>query len=175
MYIFESKNIAYREMTLDDTDNVLMWRNNDDVAKNFFYKESITRETHVAYYENFIKTGKSIQFVMKDKKTGIEFGCVYFSHVNRELKTGEIGIFIANSSFRGKGYGTEALRALGEFGFDELKFSRVDARVKRDNICSIKSLLKIGYKENMELLESSDFDGNIDDVVFMSLNVEVDK
>ena len=105
---FESEHILYREMTVDDTDNVLTWRNSEAVRSQFFYQDIITREDHLNYIDNKIKTGKSLQFILKDKETGEEFGCCYFSNI--EGKIAEIGIFFGVTNLKGKGYGKETIK-----------------------------------------------------------------
>jgi [ribosomal protein S5]-alanine N-acetyltransferase len=46
---------------------------------------------------------------------------------------------------KGKGYMTEALTLIVDFGFDQLKLHRIESEVMPHNITSIKILEKTGY------------------------------
>lgn len=164
---FESEHILYREMTVDDTDNVLTWRNSEAVRSQFFYQDIITKEDHLNYIDNKIKTGKSLQFILKDKETDEEFGCCYFSNI--EGKIAEIGIFFGVTNFKGKGYGKETIKRFSEYGFNDLGFERIDTRIKSGNMPSIMSHKRAGFIENDELYDKYEFNCNRDEIVFMSL------
>ena len=169
LWLFESENIKYREMTLDDTEKVLSWRNSDEVRSHFFYQKIITKTEHENYYNSKIVPGKTKQFVMMDKCSGKEFGCVMLSNIDLDKNTAESGIFIGNADFYGKGYGTEAIKSVVEYGFTKYRFSRIDIRVRRSNICSYKAHRKAGFIENQEIMTLYEFDGNQNEVVFMSV------
>jgi RimJ/RimL family protein N-acetyltransferase len=48
-----------------------------------------------------------------------------FSEVDNLNQTGEVGIFIVNKSFWDKGYGTEALTLLLDYGFKALNLHNI--------------------------------------------------
>lgn len=172
MIAFESSNIKYREMTLDDTASVLKWRNSEAVKKVFFYQKTITEEEHTQYYKDRILTGKTQQFIMIDKASGTEFGCVYLSGIDYNKCTAESGIFIGEERFKGKKYGTEAIKAIANYGFNKLKLNRIDIRIKATNDSSIESHKKVGYIENRDLINEYEYNGDLEDVIFMSLYLE---
>ena len=72
---------------------------------------------------------------------------------------GEIGIILSEKRFKkaeiyysflprywGKGYATEAVKSIINFGFQELKLHRMEAGVATENMRSIKILEKIGMR-----------------------------
>ncbi len=60
-------------------------------------------------------------------------------------RRGEIGMVFHRSAW-GKGYATEALRALIRFGFDELGLRRIAATCHPDNLASAGALVKAGLR-----------------------------
>lgn len=65
--------------------------------------------------------------------------------VNREHHHAEIGYWIG-VPFWGKGYGTEAVRALVGYGFNQLKLNRIFASHYANNPASGKILQKLGMQ-----------------------------
>lgn len=145
MYRIESDRILFREMTAEDTDMVLTWRNSDLVRATFIYQPIITKEEHLSYIENKIKTGNVIQFVMVEKASDKPFGCVYLKDLNKEHSTAEFGIFIGDVNYIGKGFGTEAAITIKKFAFNEMKLHKVKLRVIDTNTRAIKSYQKAGF------------------------------
>lgn len=62
-----------------------------------------------------------------------------------KYNSGEIW-YKLNPSFWNKGYATEAVKALLEFGFQELKLHRIEAGCAIGNLGSVRVLEKIGMK-----------------------------
>lgn len=44
--ILKSKNLQLRPITESDTDMIVLWRNKEDVRKNFLYREVFTSKIH---------------------------------------------------------------------------------------------------------------------------------
>ena len=65
---------------------------------------------------------------------------------DREARVGEIG-FILMNIHTGKGYMTEACRAVVRFGFEEMGLLTVEAKSLPNNAASIRVLEKIGMKK----------------------------
>ena len=168
MESFESDRIIYRDITLDDTEKVLKWRNCDEVRNNFFYQVIITEQEHIEYYKTRIAVGETRQFVMIDKASEMEFGCVYLSHIDLNAGTAEEGIFIGEDTFRGSGYGTEAYRWLKEFGFKELGLNSICLRIRKENIASKKSAQNAGFIIDQKLVDKYYEDGGTEDLIFLS-------
>jgi RimJ/RimL family protein N-acetyltransferase len=55
------------------------------------------------------------------------------------------GIFIGDEAMRGRGYGTDALDAIVDFGFGELRLERIWLDVFTDNTRGIRSYEKAGF------------------------------
>jgi RimJ/RimL family protein N-acetyltransferase len=69
-----------------------------------------------------------------------------FSSINHLNQTSEIEIYIGNKKYWDKGYGTEALSLLLDYGFKSLNLHNVFLQVVSFNERAIRSYEKIGFK-----------------------------
>src|SRR5687767_4100317 len=80
----------------------------------------------------------------------------------------EIG-YILGSEYWGRGYMQEALTALVQFAFAELKLRRIEADVDPRNAPSVKSLDRLGFRKEGLLRERWNVAGEIQDTAFFGL------
>src|SRR5579859_6350552 len=89
-------------------------------------------------------SGKNYEFmfhtIAEDKAIG--FGGLW---VNWNHQNGWIGIGIGEPDYRGKGYGTDAMRLLVNYGFRELGLYRVQLGVLSNNPRAIRCYEKVGF------------------------------
>ena len=77
--------------------------------------------------------------------------------------------FELNPDFWGRGYATEAARAMVEFGFRELNLHRVWSWCIADNVASAKVLEKVGLRPEGRLRENEYFKGRRWDTLLFGL------
>ena len=70
-----------------------------------------------------------------------------FPRIDNTNKVGEIGIFIGNKKYWGKGYGTEAMELILDFGFNILNLYNITLKVYSYNKPAIRCYEKAGFKE----------------------------
>ena len=93
--------------------------------------------------------------VLKDNKKMI--GHLYFKQIDPEaMLTWELG-YIFNPSYHGKGYATEAARALVEYAFQNYKIHRIMARCDPGNPASWKILEKVGFRREGQFRQFGTF------------------
>lgn len=81
---------------------------------------------------------------------------------------GEIGYELAKPYWR-KGYMTEALDAILDFGYDDLKMNRIEALVMVNNQASAGLLEKLGFTQEAVLREYDYFKGAFHDMRLYSM------
>jgi [ribosomal protein S5]-alanine N-acetyltransferase len=72
-------------------------------------------------------------------------GEVLFGHIDRMNGSAELGIFIGEPEEWGKGYGTDAVNALVDFGFGELRLERIWLNVGTENERARRAYEKAGF------------------------------
>ncbi|HTP09466.1 MAG TPA: GNAT family protein [Anaerolineae bacterium] len=80
-----------------------------------------------------------------------------------------MGIQIGERDYWGKGYGTDALRALLRYGFDELNLRRVSLSVLEGNERAMRSYEKCGFRYEGRERQVWAYDGRRWDEIFMGL------
>ena len=131
-------------MDTNDAAKFTEWLNDMEVMVTFDpYYSSINLETEKAILESLSKDHNySIIDLEMDELIG-SCGFVNLDHVNQ---TAETGIFIGNKTYWNKGYGTEALSLLIDYGFKALNLHSIMLRVFEYNKGAIRCYEKIGFK-----------------------------
>lgn len=161
--------IYLRKMEIDDTDNIIRWRNNKRVFRNFIYQKPFTRESHLNWIENVINTGSAVQFIICEKENDRCVGSVYFRDISAEHKKAEYGIFIGEDDAVSKGYGSEAARLALSYAFETMKLHKVMLRVFADNPGAIRSYEKAGFEKEAYLKDEVCIEGKFRDMILMGI------
>lgn len=168
-YMDEQAGIYLRQMTIEDTDNIVSWRNSDAVRKNFIYQALFTRESHENWITNMVETGKVVQMIICETGTHKPVGSVYIRDIDSTHHKAEYGIFIGEDCARGKGYGTAAAKLMIRYCFEELKLHRLFLRVYAENMQAIRSYEKAGFVKEAYLRDDVYVDGCYRDIILMGI------
>lgn len=152
------EEVALRPITLSDTDNIVRWRNSDAVRLNMCDQGLLTAEQHRNYFHEFIETKRIAQYIIEVGKKPI--GTIFQKLIDKDQA--EIGLFIGEDNYRGKGYGTQALDILLSIFLKECK-QKLYLKVRKTNIPALKMYRKLGF----ELLSE---DGYIVEMIKISEN-----
>lgn len=162
--------IYLRPIRMEDTDNIVRWRNAEHVKRNFFYRAPLTAQGHREWMEKKVASGEVIQFIMCEKEGDRPVGSVYFRDVDRTQRRAEYGIFIGERDGLGKGYGTLAARGAVRYAEKTLGLHKLMLRVFADNTAARKSYEKAGFvQEGLLREEFREEDGSYRDVVLMAV------
>ena len=131
-----------------DTNNAARfteWLNDMELLVHLqLYNSVISLENEKIFLEELAKGHNySIIDLEKDELIG-NCGFLEIDHVNQ---TAETGIFIGDNHCRNKGYGTEALSLLIDYGFKALNLHNVMLRVYEFNKIAIRCYEKVGFKQ----------------------------
>ena len=166
----ELKNTILREITEEDTKNIVKWRNNPNVKKNFCIQDDITEESHLNWFKNRILTGNVKQFIIIDKTENNPVGSTFLRDIDLKNKKAEFGIFIGEDSARNKGIRTDCTKLIIKYGFEILNLNKIFLRVFSNNKGAIRAYEKAGFKYEGTAKEDVLLpNGEFQDIVFMSI------
>ena len=107
----------------------------------------------------------SIVTLDDDKLIG-SVGLERIEHVHR---TATLGIFIGDKEYLSKGYGTEAIRLLIDYGFNYLNLHSIKLTVFEFNERAIRCYKKCGFKETGRHRENRFINGKYYDTISMDI------
>jgi ribosomal-protein-alanine N-acetyltransferase len=108
------------------------------------YEDGMAEEWIGGRQESFEK-GKTVDFAIIHRQEGLLIGGVSLNDIDQQSEHAEIGYWIGKPYWR-NGYGTEAARAIVNYGFEALGLNRINGRHFRRNPASGRILQKIGMK-----------------------------
>lgn len=167
----ESERLLFRKFYLKDAIDIQLIRSNDAVMS---YMDSEYHNT-IEDSEKFISKNLEryankvgIFWAIIDKKEEKFIGDFAFWNIIRENHRAEIGYTLKPEHW-GKGYMTETLNRIIEFGFKDLNLNSFEAEINPKNKNSEKALVRIGFKKEAYFKENRYFNGEYLDSEIYSL------
>lgn len=146
----EGEKTYLRPATVDDAEMIVNWRNLDEVMKYSVNRDPFTVEGHLNWVKKHIDTGDTVQFIICLKESDRPIGSTYLKDIDRTKKSAEYGVFIGDTSVRGRGIGTEVLNLTVEYAFGSLELDEVRAEVLEYNDISLRHFLHNGFHKDDE-------------------------
>jgi RimJ/RimL family protein N-acetyltransferase len=101
--------------------------------------------------------------------TETSIGTIFLRNVDKVNGSGIVGIFIGDRRYLGQGYGTDALNALVDLGFGELRLERIELEVFDYNARAMRSYEKSGFQTDAVLRRARFHRGVHHDLHLMSI------
>lgn len=108
-------------------------------------------------------------FGIIDFKKDILIGNCGLHKIDSVNRTATLGIFIGEKEERSKGYGTEAIKLLLDYGFNYLNLHEIQLDVMSFNKRAIRCYEKAGFKEYGRRRESEYINGKYYDLISMDI------
>ena len=164
------EQVYLRPITHEDTDNVVKWRNQENVIKYYIYRGPFTKEIHENWLKTKVDTGEVVQFMVCLNEGDVPVGSTFLKNIDKVHDRAEYGIFLDGSAdIRGKGIGTEALRLTLKYCFETMHLHKVFSEILADNDRSIKTLEKVGFKVEAHLKDHVKIEGEYRDLVLLGI------
>lgn len=163
------EKIYLSPFSLDDVEIYTQWLNNMEITDNLGISD---RMTTIENSRNWIKRvidEKAYQFLIIELKNDRILGKIELYKVDYIKRIGEIGVFIAEKSDRGRGFAKEAINLLLDFSFNYLNLNNIMLGVFEFNKIAIELYEKIGFKEIGRRRKSYFLNGEYFDSVFMDI------
>lgn len=158
--IFESGRISFTEVSEELINDYLIMVNDMENVNRYLGKrhEPYTEDDEIRWVRKKLEE-KALVFSMLEKKTGSFIGNIELMDVDETSR--ELGIALTADK-QNRGYGTEAILAVIEYGFSQLKLETILLRTDPENLRAIHVYEKCGFQE---------YDRNADDI-FMKIERE---
>lgn len=167
--MLQGKHVQLKPICIEDTKNILYWRNQPFVCNKFIIQEPFTRDIHERWLETMVDTGKVHQFIIYESVREIRpIGSVYLRDIDLGNRKAEFGIFIGEKECLGKGYGTEATELILKYAFQELGIHKVRLRVFASNEGAIECYKKAGFIQEGYFKDEVRIHDEYKDLIFMA-------
>ena len=169
--LFESTRVILRKMTAQDAEIYHVWRNDLEVMQSTAPLLDVynIEDTEEFVTQTILASHSSKSYIIVDKESQKPIGITSLVHIDYKNRNAECIIDIGDKKAWGKGYGTETMKLLLDFGFLELNLHRMYLRVLSFNIRGIKLYEKVGFQQEGKSRESIFRDGKWHDIIHMSI------
>lgn len=172
IHLFEGEKVRLRSFELSDLDAIMEHWNDLETRHNTGRATPDSRQDREDFIRNSWKLrmeGKGYIFAIEVKKTKefLGHGSIYV--LRNRARSADLGIFIYNKNNWDKGFGTDAMKILLEFGFNYINLHRIELGVYPNNKRAIHVYEKLGFKEVGRKRENRFMNGKYRDEIIMDI------
>lgn len=169
--LIRGDRVYLRASERDDLPRFVRWLNDAETAQYLAIRSPLSLPLEEKWFEAMLAAqGKTdFHFVICRLADDEPIGTIGLHGVNLDGGHSAVGIAIGDRSSQGRGYGTDAMNALLDFGFGELRLERIELDVYAFNERARRSYEKAGFSLEGTLREAHLHHGQHVDVHRMSI------
>ena len=168
-----TQRLLLRQLTIGDEKEIRVLRSDERILKYLIINKCNSLDEARQFIEkinNGIKANEWIYWAIIQETDKKLIGTFCIWHISEENSRAEIG-YALHPDWQGKGIMKEAMDAVLEYGFKEMKLHSIEANVDPDNQPSIKLLEKKGFIKEAHFKENVFFNGSfLDSAIYSLLN-----
>ena len=166
----ETERLRLRRIIGRDIDKVYAGLSDERVVRHYAVSFSSWEATQeqMDWFDKLWTTRTGIWWAITEKGQTDLAGSCGFNNYSAQHRRAELGYWLLPEHW-GKGWATEALRAILAYGFDEMKLHRVEAFVEGGNERSNHLLERLGFQHEGTLKECEWKNGRFIDILIFSL------
>ena len=154
-----TERLSLRAMHVIDAEDMFDYARRPEVTKYLLWSEhkdiTFTRD-YLYYIGRRYALGDFYDWAIIDRESRKMIGTCGFTRIDTANNSAEIG-YVLNPDFHRRGFGSEAVKRILKFGFEELGINRIEARFMQGNEASLALMLSVGMT----------FEGYMRDLVFV--------
>ena len=162
-------NVYLSPISLDDVEEYTEMVNNIKVSVGLGYFSYTNIIDFESEKEFLISVKKEKMFAVRLLENDELLGNIGFNSLDIINRNGALGVLIGNPKHQRKGYGTEALKLILDYGFSFLNLRNISLSVFEYNELAYNLYKKIGFKEVGRLRKSIEIMGKIYDVIILDM------
>lgn len=171
VYMYTGELVRLRDYGKEDLEMAKKFVNTPEVKQyvepGIPYLYTLANEEK--WYEAISANSDTYNFAIEDRKTGKYLGGCGVNEVDWKNSKVVVGIFIGASEYRNKGYGTDAMKVLVKFIFEQMNINKVKLGAYSFNQRAIRCYEKVGFQVEGVLKEELFRNGKYHDIVEMSI------
>ena len=165
------QQVYLRPAEREDIDLFVRWFADAETTRYLSARAPFSKAMEEKWFDTMVEQqGKrQYHFVICLLADDRAIGTAGFHHVNQEDGNAAFGISIGEKAEWSKGYGTDTLRAICDFGFGQLRLERIELDVYESNKRAQRSYEKAGFVTEGILRHAQFADGRFQDMRRMAL------
>lgn len=164
--------VRLRHVEKGDLSRFVEWLNDPEVTQGLSFHTPLSMAEEENWFEEMLEGPSEERSLCIEAKKSDEWqliGNSGFFNIDWRNRSAELGLFIGDKTYWGKGYGTEVVELLLQHGFGTLNLHRIFLRVFEDNPRAIRFYEKAGFIHEGRLRQAEYHNGQFHDVLFMSM------
>ncbi|GAA0729576.1 GNAT family protein [Clostridium malenominatum] len=169
--MYTGEKVKLREYKKEDVKPAQSYVNNPEVKRLLTPGIPFpnTLEDEEKWVESLSATKDVYSFAIETLQDNKYIGGCGINSIDWKNSVALVGIFIGDKDYWGKGYGTDAMKTLVKFIFEQMNINKVKLNVFSFNERAIKSYEKCGFKIEGVLRQELYRDGKYHDDILMGI------
>ncbi|MBO8165029.1 MAG: GNAT family N-acetyltransferase [Brevibacillus sp.] len=165
----EGQQVYLRPISLDDTELYFQMLYHPEMRRLTGTQRWFTKEQIYRYLEGKTQDTSSVLLLIALRDTDEVIGDIALQQIDPANRSASIRIAINESHHQGKGYGSEAMLLLMEYGFGVLNLHRIELNVFAYNERAMHVYEKLGFKREGVQREALYYNHQYHDSILMSI------
>ena len=140
----QGERTVLRPLELRDLPLLRRWNADDEIVRRMGKKFERTRDA-VVWLENLLRSPRRRGYAIETLDSRV-IGDLEFENISWRARTAELRVCIGEKAFRGRGYGTDAVRAASRHALFCWNLTSIYLRVQRDNLPAIRCYDRCGFR-----------------------------
>jgi UDP-4-amino-4,6-dideoxy-N-acetyl-beta-L-altrosamine N-acetyltransferase len=170
--MIKGKRIKFAPLDRKHIDLFLKWFNDPEITQYLLMYKPLTRDWEEEWFNALKNKDDSIYFsillIDQEDPEKIIGNCAIHD-IDSKNRSCSCGITIGEKEYHGKGYGTEAMESLVEYGFNTLNMNRIELTVFEFNNRAYKTYQKVGFVEEGRKRQARYHNGKYYDEIIMAI------
>ncbi|MDX8342594.1 GNAT family protein [Rossellomorea sp. YZS02] len=163
------KSVSLRTFQKEDYALILKALSNPEIRKMTGAQKMLTPAKIEKAYDAFALDDHRIDLIITKNETEEPIGDLALNEIDYLNRHANVRIALHDPKYFGKGFGTEALRLIMEYGFQHLHLNRIALCVYSYNARGIKAYGKLGFKQEGVIRSELFYDGEFHDNIIMGV------
>jgi RimJ/RimL family protein N-acetyltransferase len=166
---YEGERIYFRPIEPEDEGLLRQWVNDPRNWRFLTHRPPTNSPRELDWIQSLGQGKPEYVFGIVLREDDRLIGVIGLHEVNLIAHKATLGINIGEPAFQNKGYGTEAMRLLLRYGFEELNLNRIGLNVIANNPRAIRCYQKAGFVQEGCLRQAAYRNGQFHDVYLFAV------
>jgi diamine N-acetyltransferase len=170
--MLKTKRTIMRPLERTDLPQRVGWINDPIVRETLLFRFPVSVASAEIWFDKILQDSTREDFIIIIKETNEAIGFAGYVNIDWFHRKAEPFIVIGDRSYWGKGLGTEVVRELLNYGFNELGLNRQYGFMLDNNPGALKMDLRAGYKQEGLLKQDVMIHGKYHDRIMLGITRE---